>query len=696
MCLRASVLDKGRRWARVAAVACGLSCLAPATASAFCGFYVAGAGSEMFNDATVVVLMRDGKRTVISMQNNYQGPPEGFAMVVPVPTVLGEDDVRILRSELFERVDTLSAPRLVEYWERDPCELGGTIGLGNLGLIGKGAGGGGVGYGRGSGGHTVVVEAEFAVGEYEIVILSARESSGLEAWLRENDYAIPEGAEPLLRPYVQQGMKFFVAKVDPKKVKFENGRATLSPLRFHYDSDQFSLPVRLGLINAPDPESGGKQDLIVHILAPRTRYEVANYPKATIPTNLDVKPETAEHFGEFYVSLFDHTLAEAPRAVVTEYAWSAGGCDPCPGPDAALTAKELLEFGGDVLPSWSDELSKSSVAVARVRPGKPEVSGGLAEDIVRRIVRAHINEVRACYNDGLSKGQALAGTLGVDFEIDALGEVSKSELVRSTLKDEDVGACVAKRIERWRFPKPKGGGVVTVSQGFDLTGGMGGPLPATASSFVLTRLHARYDAEGLGEDLVFEAAPALIGGRELMDSAGELERGARLASEANYGFVTNNNFQARYAIRHEWTGEIACESPQRGRWGGPPAQGDSSETVVARQLTGVSRGGSLGSFITAGASAQLGVTAVAGPPSTPDPPAEDAKKDAPASAAADDSEAAKAPGEPELEGGETPGAKGCTCASEARPGSAAGLGGLGLLALVGFGQARRRRRRRGP
>ncbi|MEZ4403504.1 MAG: DUF2330 domain-containing protein [Kofleriaceae bacterium] len=52
-------------------------------------------------------------------------------------------------------------------------------------------------------------------------------------------------------------MKFFVAKVDPAKVAFKDGRAALSPLRFHYDSDEFALPIRLGLAN-----SSGTQDLI--------------------------------------------------------------------------------------------------------------------------------------------------------------------------------------------------------------------------------------------------------------------------------------------------------------------------------------------------------------------------------------------------------------------------------------------------
>jgi hypothetical protein len=66
-----------------------MSVLAAAPAAdAFCGFYVAGADQKLVNNATMVVLMRDGTRTVLSMQNNYQGPPENFAMVVPVPVVL--------------------------------------------------------------------------------------------------------------------------------------------------------------------------------------------------------------------------------------------------------------------------------------------------------------------------------------------------------------------------------------------------------------------------------------------------------------------------------------------------------------------------------------------------------------------------------------------------------------------------------
>ncbi|MEW6431953.1 MAG: DUF2330 domain-containing protein [Myxococcota bacterium] len=331
---------------RVSIVAAAIVAFSPLAAQAFCGFYVAGGGAELFNNATQVVLMRQGTRTVLSMQNNYQGPPAEFAMVIPVPVVLQKENVKTLNKAVFDKVDKLGSPRLVEYWEQDPCPKPGNdgyrrgVGLGALAPSAMPMRKVETAERRDYG---VTIEAKFEVGEYEIVILSAKDALGLEDWLKDNKYRIPSGAEALFRPYIQQGLKFFVAKVDPRKVQFNaDGMATLSPLRFHYDSEKFFLPVRLGLINAKD-----KQDLIVSILARNQRYEVANFPNVTIPTNIDLVPSARSEFGPFYASLFDKTLKKNPGAVVTEYAWDSGTCDPCPTP--ALNQNDLMILGLDVL-----------------------------------------------------------------------------------------------------------------------------------------------------------------------------------------------------------------------------------------------------------------------------------------------------------------------------------------------------------
>ncbi|MEJ7603059.1 MAG: DUF2330 domain-containing protein, partial [Kofleriaceae bacterium] len=321
-------------------------------AQAFCGFYVNGSGAKLSNDATQVVLMRQGTRTVLSMQNDFKGPLEDFAMVVPVPVVLKEADVKTLSKAVFDRVDSLGAPRLVEYWEQDPCPQPYDRNVGDIQQMERRPLAKRAESASGSAAPpTVKIEAKFDVGEYKILILSATDSSGLETWLKQNHYKIPDGAEPLLRPYVESGSKFFVARVDPKKVTMvddpvsQTRRAALSPLRFHYDSEEFTLPIRLGLAN-----SSGKQDLIVNILSLDKRYEVANYKNVVVPTNVDVKPGVKTRFAEFYAALFDKTLEANPRAVVTEYAWTAQPqlkCDPCP-PQIPADA-DVMSLGGDII-----------------------------------------------------------------------------------------------------------------------------------------------------------------------------------------------------------------------------------------------------------------------------------------------------------------------------------------------------------
>jgi hypothetical protein len=338
----------------------------PGAARAFCGFYVSGSGEKMFNDATNVVLMRQGTRTVLAMQNDYQGPLEDFALVVPVPVVLHEPDVKTLERTVFDHTDALGAPRLVEYWEQDPCpfvepadaiQVTGSVIRQRMSLTAP---------------VSVIempsvhIEAKFDVGEYKILILSATDSTGLETWLRQHHYKIPPGAEPLLRPYVESGSKFFIAKVDPKKVAMQAGHAALSPLRFHYDSDEFSLPIRLGMAN-----SSGTQDLIVNIISADKRYEVANYKNVFIPTNLDLQPEARTRFAEFYAALLDKTIEANPRAVVTEYAWTGVPgyhCDPCTGAD--LSDPDLKFLGGEIL---NGPIAQGSFVLtrlhARYRPG---------------------------------------------------------------------------------------------------------------------------------------------------------------------------------------------------------------------------------------------------------------------------------------------------------------------------------------
>lgn len=299
----------------------------------FCGFYVAKADTTIFNNKSEVILVRDGKHTVITMSNDFKGDVKDFAMVVPVPVVLKESDIKVVDRKVFEALDAYSAPRLVEYYDQNPCqpeysydELSVTLNsvpnmatsLSTVRISEKDFG--------------VKIEARYKVGEYDILLLSAKESTGLKDWLILSGYKIPATADEVLAPYIKSNMKFFVVKVNAETIakgKFEY----LSPLQISFDHDKFMLPIRLGMAN-----STGSQDMIVYAFTKTGRVECTNYRTVKMPTDRHIPLFVKNEFGDFYKNLFQKTWkTENRNAVFLEYAWNVTPnwgmkCDPCVGP----------------------------------------------------------------------------------------------------------------------------------------------------------------------------------------------------------------------------------------------------------------------------------------------------------------------------------------------------------------------------
>lgn len=162
----------------------------------------------------------------------------------------------------------------------------------------------------------VKVEAQYVVGEYDIIILSAKESGGLKEWLTTNGYKIPEGAAEVLDPYIKSNLKFFVVKVNEKeKQKLNNN--FLRPIQIRFNSPKFMLPIRLGMANAD-----GDQDLIVYAFTRKGRIECTNYRNVNMPTGNKVPLFVQKNFGSFYGNLFTHQWDKEDKSVAfLEYAW---------------------------------------------------------------------------------------------------------------------------------------------------------------------------------------------------------------------------------------------------------------------------------------------------------------------------------------------------------------------------------------
>jgi Na+-transporting NADH:ubiquinone oxidoreductase subunit NqrB len=311
-------------------------------AIAFCGFYVSKADGTLKNKTSQVILVRDGNKTVITLYNDFQGNIKDFAMVVPVPVVLKKSDIKVVNQQIFTTLNEYSQPRLVEYYDQNPCNgvlyedkvsnalMGRAPGVQLKGLANLKK-------------ETVKIEAKYIVGEYDILILSATESAGLKTWLDENGYKIPAGAEEVLEPYIKSNLKFFVVKVNEEEKKKLPGNF-LRPIQISFNSPKFMLPIRLGMANAD-----GDQDLIVYAFTKKGRIECTNYRTVSLPTGKNIPLFVQNNFGNFYSNLFQHQWElEGKSVTMLEYAWDVSPknyvkCDPCVA--TAPSTQDLVQAG---------------------------------------------------------------------------------------------------------------------------------------------------------------------------------------------------------------------------------------------------------------------------------------------------------------------------------------------------------------
>jgi hypothetical protein len=319
----------------------------------FCGLYVSKADATLKNKTSQVILVRDGNRNVITMYNDFKGDTKDFAMVVPVPVVLQKSDVKVIDQSLFQRLNEYSAPRLVAYYDNNPCDMAKREIEDNMmpaaalseALV--------TGYGTLKKQKAVKIEAQYIVGEYDIVILSAKESGALKTWLDDNGYKLPNQAEEVLDPYIKSNLKFFVVKVNEAEKKKLPGNF-LRPIQISFRSPKFMLPIRLGMANAD-----GNQDLIVYAFTRAGRVECTNFRNVNIPTGMNIPLFVQRNFGTFYENLFSHQWKKEEEAVsFLEYAWDVSPqnylkCDPCVA--TAPSEQDLVQSGVNWLyQNWED------------------------------------------------------------------------------------------------------------------------------------------------------------------------------------------------------------------------------------------------------------------------------------------------------------------------------------------------------
>lgn len=330
----------------------GALCAAPTVAGAFCGTFVAAPGTEVTNQGSRVIYARDGGVTTLTLASDFRGDTSDFAMIIPVPEVIGPEDVTTVDPALVDFVDQYTVPRVVAY----TCEdvLGAqhdapSLGCVEMSLMVSDAGEWGVdgdGLGEQADG-SVTVESQFRTAEYEIVVLSATGGGGLAEWLDANGFVIPDGGEGVLQEYVQSGSYFLAARVAIDGLSED--REWLSPLQLRYESASLGLPIRIGTISAEV-----EQEVTVYAFTSLDEGEVriANYPELTIEDECMWQPAEGETLADFYEEQVAEAIDANGAGWLREYSWdidfSAVGvgshCDPCTVPQP-LTSTELTTLG---------------------------------------------------------------------------------------------------------------------------------------------------------------------------------------------------------------------------------------------------------------------------------------------------------------------------------------------------------------
>jgi len=382
-----------------------LGLLCPQPSSAFCGAYVGAEGTEIQNSASKIVVAREGRLSTLTMFNDYEGDADQFGLIIPVPSSIDADNVRLVSPTLLDRVHRYSAPRLVQYTCEDFYNDAGstidpmvlspssrstaasrrsvsepdapstdTAGFEFEASASASASGGCTSTSSTSiytdvdtsddrldTAHGVVIEDEFSLGEYDMWVLRAEDSDGLSGWLHDNGFVMPDAAGEMLSGYVDDSSRFLALRVNVDRIPYDQD--WLSPLQLRYVSDAWGLPIRLGTVS-----STGLQDLIVYTLT--SYYDglvgISNYSESALPEDECMLPlDPANPLGDFSAQYEARWSAAAGVredkpgfAWTTEYGWgfqpqSPEGvkCDPCPEPapdDPAggpITYGELSELG---------------------------------------------------------------------------------------------------------------------------------------------------------------------------------------------------------------------------------------------------------------------------------------------------------------------------------------------------------------
>lgn len=479
-------------------------CTVTTTASAQ---VVAGRNEVAVTEAHFVAI-REAKRTVFYLSVTVPDDANGdFDVVVPIPA--SNEKPRVLsdgEAPIFSRLNALTAPRLVEYWEQDPCDFH--------------TGGPDDGVAERDVGSTSPAPAATAVPAAEVSV--AQDVAAAIATLEERGHSLPAGADSILADYAKSGASFLI-------VAAARGRSSVQ-LRYTVDDPDLSIPVRLLSVYAKAPPR-----VVIDVLAGDRRFEAKNRTNLAAPANTDVKLGVKGSTDVFHDAVLAKLFAAEADAVVTEYAWRATSCAPCTG--APFDEKSLADVGvGTSAAGQHEVMIFTEGKIAKKPDGPPALRTALM----------------ACYAKTIAADGAVRGQVTVDVAIGA-GKVS-SATAKSDDASDALKKCAKESVEATTFDGTGTRGNVRVEFA---------PLSReVVANVVLTRLRTQV-TDAKADDVALRPGAPIAGGGEVGPTGGP-KVGAYAATKANH-FQSRYTVRHPWA-----GAKPACLNPKTGTWGAPP------------------------------------------------------------------------------------------------------------------------------
>ena len=295
------------RWPLLVACLLGLVHAASADGGMFPQF----ARSAESADQRAIVVFDEGRETLI-LQTAYQGDAADFAWVIPIPTLMTSGDIATVDPGIFDDLYYLTEPAAYGH--------GGYRAQGLLGCS------------SGSDGEqqfaSVRVWDSLQVDDYQITILSAGESSDLQAWLNANGYSFPAEHQGELAYYVAKSWFFVAAKINPAATRDGNTGPVgppgggdfgggsqgeeMRPLRLRFAADEPVYPMRISAASTPS-----EVEVLLYVIA-RHRIAAANYNTEDVTLTSHFE---GGDFGAYYEEQFRDSLARAGAgSLLVEYA----------------------------------------------------------------------------------------------------------------------------------------------------------------------------------------------------------------------------------------------------------------------------------------------------------------------------------------------------------------------------------------